>query len=109
MPCNEWNKANNRAKYGPVRRYEKRRWKTRSRCKRIPPNFRKRLDFLFIIYAGTPAKVIHPNGDVTEIRTSKNLRFGSEATDHRSEGCHTFKRFGFCLVVRSELVEREHP
>lgn len=111
MPKDEWRIASNRAKYGPVgepkrwtRKRKKRRW---SRKKRIPPNFRKQLEYVFLVNIGTPAVVVQPDGAEIEMRTTKTLRFGKQAKQHLRDGCHTFHRLGYHLIVADEHVRRD--
>jgi hypothetical protein len=106
MPKDQWQKANLRVKYGPVREKQKdRRRKTKD--KRFPPNFKQSSEPLYIVYAGTPAKVIRPDGTSIHMRTTKNLRFAHESKDHREDGCCTFYRFGHFLLVSSRSVGRQ--
>ncbi len=104
MPRDEWKKANDRARFGPLRLREKKRRKKRGKHARIPPNFHKQLDSLFVVHAGTPITVIRPDGSLVKMQARKNLRFGNESDDHSEEGCRTFKRYEHYLIVRQELV-----
>lgn len=104
MPRDEWKIANDRAKYGPPPMKKPRKKRRRKTERKAPPNFRRKVDRLFAVYAGTPITVIRPNGTTVAMRATKNLRFGSEAKEHRVEGSSTFKRYGYYLIVKQELV-----
>jgi len=103
MPKDSWKRANDRAKYGPVR-YSKR---PKQKRKRIPKNFRYPAKCIFLVNIGTPALVIAPNGAEVEMQTRKTLRFGQPAKRHLREGHHTFHRRGFHLIVANEHVRRD--
>ena len=108
MPQDQWRQANNRAKYGPVVSTNTtvlvRKKRRRHMGRRPNPSWG--ITNLFIIYAGTPAKVIRPNGESLSMRTRKELRFGSVSQDHQEEGHFTFKRFGYWLIVPAKLIGR---
>lgn len=113
MPRDKWKRANDRSRFGPVRSLTKEEKSRKNRQpkppkppKRVPANFKKAAN-LYVVYAGTNAKVVRPDGSIVEFRTRKNLRFGSEANKYREEGCLTFHRFGHYLIVPVKLVGRQ--
>jgi len=107
MPKDVWGKSNARAKYGPVCKTRKRTRTKSSKKKRIPSNFKNKKDFLYVVYAGTPIRVIKPNNTIVEMKATKNLRFGSESKEFQEDGHRTFKRFGHYLIVKQELTGRQ--
>ena len=103
MPRDDWKRASDRAKYGPVQ-YKKRK---KQRPKKKVVEKKPSRIWVFIIHVGTPALAIKPNGTRELINTTKTLRFSKQATNHRIEGFSTFNRRGFYLIVENKHVGRD--
>jgi hypothetical protein len=97
MPRDEWKRANDRAKYGPVRRHEK-PFRTRKRQKKRQTRFE--------IPAGTVVSICRAN-DINRKwvahRTRIRLQFDSEhnTTECRgTSGAVIFKYKGYLILTR---------
>ena len=106
MPRDEWKRANDRAKYGPVP-HEKRERKPRKQRKQRKQREAPADKWVYIIHIKTPAIAIKPDGTEKHINTTKTLRFGKQATGHRRPGFHTFQRRGFYLIVDNIYVGKD--
>ena len=106
MPRDEWKRAADRAKYGPVH-YEKKAKKERRKSAPKADTKKPRTVEVFILHIRTPISVIKPNGSEIQMETTKTLKFFKQAKLHLREGFHTFERRGFYLIVESKYVGRD--
>ena len=106
MPRDNWKRANERAKYGPIRRTGAKRKPLKGK-KRIPPNFRYPAEYVFLINIGTPITAIRPDGTEVNMTTTKTLRFGKQTQKYAKKGHHAFHRRGFHLIVANQYVRKD--